>query len=275
MARVALSKRFPVLKPVIEELKILERHFLTRDVKYQLQASAATVEKTTVFSNHKSLLRRRLGASDPAMQEGKIKNLELAVPKFSNLSLEPGQILSFWKILGRASSQNGFVNGMLIADGEAIEGVGGGLCQLANLLYWMALHSPLEVIEHHHHSLDIFPDSGRVLPFGSGASVYYNYLDLQFQNITNHPIGLDVWLSDTHLHGTLWTNVAYLETFKIRETDHCFYRRPNGQVYRRNKLFKHRIDRRTGALLERRLMTENDSRVLYEPSDMQILELPI
>lgn len=272
MARVALSKRFPVLKPMIEELKIFERHWHTRDAKYQLKSNAFTLEKTTVFSNHKSLLRRRLGASDPAMQEGKIKNLEIAVPKFSKLTLEPGQILSFWKTLGRASSQNGFVGGMLISDGAAIEGVGGGLCQLANLLYWMALHSPLEVIEHHHHSLDIFPDSGRVLPFGSGASVYYNYLDLQFQNTTKHKIGLDVWLTDTHLHGTLWTDAAYPETFKIRETDHCFYRRPNGQVYRRNKLFKHRIDRRTGQLLEQRLMTENDSLVLYEPNNVEILE---
>ncbi|MFJ8513275.1 VanW family protein [Lysinibacillus xylanilyticus] len=47
-------------------------------------------------------------------------------------------------------------------------GVGGGICQLANLLYWMALHTPLIVTERHHHSFDPFPDSGRTLPFGSG-----------------------------------------------------------------------------------------------------------
>jgi vancomycin resistance protein VanW len=96
---------------------------------------------------------------------------------------------------------------------------------------------------------------------------------LQLQNTTSQVIGLDVWLSETHLHGMLWTDAVYPETFKVRETDHCFYRRPNGQVYRRNKLFKHRIDRCTGQLLEQRLITENDSRVLYEPSNVEILEL--
>jgi vancomycin resistance protein VanW len=29
--------------------------------------------------------------------------------------------------------------------------VGGGLCQFTNLLHWVALHSPLEIAEHHHH----------------------------------------------------------------------------------------------------------------------------
>ena len=50
--------------------------------------------------------------------------------------------------------------------GEVKTSIGGGICQLANLLYWMALHTPLEVIERHHHSFDPFPDSGRTLPFG-------------------------------------------------------------------------------------------------------------
>ena len=47
--------------------------------------------------------------------------------------------------------------------------MGGGLCQLANLLYWMALHTPLAVVERHHHSFDPFPDENRTLPSGRAA----------------------------------------------------------------------------------------------------------
>ncbi len=266
MARVALSKRFPVLRPAIEELKILERHWRTRGSAYQISQTAHTLPRTTVFSAHHSLLRRRLGESDPNMQLGKLHNLRLAAPKFAHLRLESGQTLSFWKILGRASSRNGFVDGMLIADGQAINGVGGGLCQLANLLYWMALHSPLTIREHHHHSLDLFPDSGRVLPFGSGASVYYNYIDLQLENPCSDTLGLHVWLTDTHLHGTLWTDAAHPHSYKVRERDHCFYRRSDGAIYRSNTLEQHRFERRTGQLLTRRVIAHNDSRVLYIPS---------
>ena len=266
MARVAFPKRFPALKPAIEELKILERHWQTRSSAYRLEQTAHTLLRTTVFSQHHSLLRRRLGESDPSMQLGKLHNLRLAAPKFAHLRLESGQTLSFWKVLGRASSRNGFVDGMLIADGRAVEGVGGGLCQLANLLYWMALHSPLTIAEHHHHSLDLFPDSGRVLPFGSGASVYYNYIDLQLHNPTPHALGLHVWLADTHLHGTLWTDAAHPYSYKVRERDHCFYRRSDGAIYRSNTLEQHQYDRRTGQLLTRCVITHNDSRVLYAPS---------
>jgi vancomycin resistance protein VanW len=50
----------------------------------------------------------------------------------------------------------------------------------------LALHSPLEIKERHHHSFDPFPDENRVLPFGRGASIFYNYVDLRFINPTQH-----------------------------------------------------------------------------------------
>ena len=83
---------------------------------------------------------------------------------------------------------------------------GGGICQLANLLYWMTLHTPLVVTERHHHSFDPFPDSGRTLPFGSGASVYYNYVDLRMYNPTSHSFQIKVWLTDKHLKGAIFSN---------------------------------------------------------------------
>jgi vancomycin resistance protein VanW len=271
--RTPLSKRFPALKPLIEELKILERTHQTSGAIYRLRHDAETLERVTVFSRHKSLLRRKLGETD--LIDGKIHNLRVAVPKFAYLRLEPGQVLSFWKLLGRASAANGFTSGMLIQDGTVTQGIGGGLCQLANLLYWMALHSPLEVLEHHHHSLDIFPDSGRVLPFGSGASVYYNYVDVRLRNATPHPLGLHVWLSDSHLHGILWTNAAHPHSYKIVERDHAFYRRSDGTIYRRNTLHQVVHDRRTGQLVGERIVTRNDSRVLYQPSTgIEVLPAP-
>ncbi len=274
MPRTPLSKRFPALKPAIEELKILERTHQTSGARYRLQHDAETLERVTVFSRHKSLLRRKLGETQ--LLDGKIHNLQIAVPKFTHLRLEPGQVLSFWKLLGRVSAAHGFTSGMLIQDGTVTQGIGGGLCQLANLLYWMALHSPLEVLEHHHHSVDIFPDSGRVLPFGSGASVYYNYVDLRLRNATPHPLGLHVWLSASHLQGALWTNATHPHSYKIVERDHCFYRRSDGAIYRRNTMHQVVHDRRTGQTVRERLVTRNDSKVLYQPSaGIEILPAPL
>jgi vancomycin resistance protein VanW len=93
---------------------------------------------------------------------------------------------------------------MILEDGKVITGVGDGLCQMANLLYWIFLHSLFEVAENHHYQLDVFPDSGRVLPFGSKAGVMYNYQDLQFRNTTDTTFSFKPYMDEKFLHGTLY-----------------------------------------------------------------------
>jgi vancomycin resistance protein VanW len=79
---------------------------------------------------------------------------------------------------------------MELSFGEARSGIGGGICQLSNLIHWMAIHSPLVVVERSNHSFDPFPDEGRVLPFGSGAAIFYNYVDLVLHNPTDRSFQL-------------------------------------------------------------------------------------
>ena len=56
----------------------------------------------------------------------------------------------------------------MISSGGFRSGVGGGLCQLANMVHWLLLNSPLTVTELHHHSDALFPDERRTVPFGTG-----------------------------------------------------------------------------------------------------------
>ncbi|WP_368659100.1 VanW family protein [Budvicia aquatica] len=64
----------------------------------------------------------------------------------------------------KPSRERGFVEGMELSFGEARSGIGGGICQLSNLIHWMAMHSPLVVIERANHSFDPFPDEGGCCP---------------------------------------------------------------------------------------------------------------
>jgi len=118
------------------------------------------------------------------LQYNKIKNLEIVVKKINGTIIQPGETFSFCKIVGLPTKKKGYKKGMELSFGKAKEGIGGGICQSSNLMYWLALHSALTVNERHHHSYDPFPDDGRVLPFASGATVFYNYLDLQITNNT-------------------------------------------------------------------------------------------
>ncbi len=212
---------------------------------------------------HQSLLRRRLGNSDPQLQENKIKNLQIACPTIDGIVIRPGETFSFWRQLGEATAAKGYHEGMQLSRGEVVRGVGGGLCQLANLLYWMALHTPLEVVERHHHSFDPFPDENRVLPFGSGAGVFFNYIDLRFHNPTDNSFQIKLWLTGEHLKGAVYSDRETPHSYHVFERDHRFILE-NDRNYRENEIWRSVIDRRTGNTVREELIVRNHAEVKYE-----------
>lgn len=212
---------------------------------------------------HQSLLRRRLGNSDPQLQNNKIENLKIACPTIDGLLIRPGETFSFWRQLGEATSDKGYVEGMQLSRGEVVRGVGGGLCQLANLLYWMALHTPLEVTERHHHSFDPFPDEHRVLPFGSGAGVFYNYIDLRFRNPTDTTFQIRLSLTAEHLKGSIRSNRPTPFSYHVVEKAHRFLTEGD-KTFRQNEIWREVIDRRTGDRVADEMIVKNHAEIKYE-----------
>ncbi|WP_409973981.1 VanW family protein [Bacillus sp. Bva_UNVM-123] len=219
---------------------------------------------------HQSLLRRKLGNSDPQLQENKITNLKLAASKLDGILINPGETFSFWELVGKTSRKKGYIEGMLLSMGEVKTGIGGGICQLANLLYWLALHTPLVVIERHHHSFDPFPDEGRVLPFGSGASVFYNYVDLRFKNPTNQPFQIKVWVTNKHLKGAIYTDKEWRYSYHIEERNHTFMKQ-NDKIYRKNEIWRKVVDKKTGNYVDESLLFKNFSEVKYEVAEEKLI----
>lgn len=173
---------------------------------------------------HNSLIRRTLGRVDPVLQDNKAVNLALAAPKINGILIRPGETFSFWHLVGRPSVANGYRTGMVIANAQTGEAVGGGMCQFSNLIHWMVLHAPLTITEQHHHDqFDLFPDFGRQVPFGTGTSIFYNYLDYRFRNDTEQTYQLLVHTTPTHLCGELRTDapLASNTTSRRRTSASC------------------------------------------------------
>ena len=109
------------------------------------------VDRSVNFSNvwidHKSILLRKLKDVDMHLQYNKITNLKLAVAKLDGVVIKPGETFSVWHLVGRPCKWKGYKEGMMIHNGKVGSGIGGGLCQLGNLLYWMALHTDLTIKE--------------------------------------------------------------------------------------------------------------------------------
>jgi len=140
------------------------------------------------------------------------------------------------------------------------------LCQLSNLLHWMVLHTPLTVLERHRHSTDPFPDYRRTVPFGTGATVFYNYLDFALRNDTQYTFQILVSVGAEYLCGEIRCNELPPCVFSVEERNHRF-KAHGDSVYRMNELWRIRKDRRTGEVTGEELLMKNRCRVLYDVSE--------
>lgn len=260
-----MIKQLFVKLPLVYQLRVLQLRLkrASRNLFVNFANERLVDHLPYVVKRHQSLLRRKLGASDPLLQENKITNLRIALHSLDGIVLKPGETFSFWHLIGKPTASKGYIDGLQLSQGEVKTGIGGGLCQLANLLFWLALHTPLEIAERHHHSFDPFPDEHRVLPFGSGASVFFNYIDLRFRNPTDHPFQFHVWLTDQHLKGIVFCASELPFSYHVEERNHQFHHK-DGKNYRENEIWRRVIDKRTGNLVKEELLIHNYSEVKYE-----------
>ncbi len=274
MSRKQFCEISPLTYRISTEKEILKRH-----VKDLLHKTTFAHERTdsplpVLIYSHNSLIRRRLGNVDMRLQENKATNLALAVKRIDGLIIHPGETFSVWKMIGRTTQRKGYKEGLTIAKGRPDKGIGGGLCQLSNLIHWMVLHSELTITEHHHHdALDLFPDFGRQIPFGTGTSISYNYIDYRIKNETENTYQLRLRVDDEYLRGELRAMQQLPHTFHIHARNE-FFSRENGIVYRNGEVYRDVIDRRTGVVVDSTLIRTNHARVMYDcPPDMVIRDV--
>ena len=197
----------PIERSTLRRLCGREYYILKRKVQWHFSSTKFSkvrdVECPYKVIEHKSMLLRKLKDVDMYLQHNKITNLRLAIALIDGVVIRPDETFSIWKLVGRPSARKGYKEGMMIHNGKVRTGVGGGLCQLGNLLYWMTLHTPLSVAERWRQSYDVFPDSNRTVPFACGATLAYNYIDLQLKNNTDKNFKINLWLDNEYLHGII------------------------------------------------------------------------
>lgn len=198
------------------------------------------------IKKHASLIRRRLGNVDMQLQENKAVNLSLAAPCIDRVLIRPGEIFSFWTLVGDPSARRGFPGRpgdrrrqdrqrrgrryVPVHQPDPLDG---------------AAQRPGHHRAHHHDGMDLFPDYGRQIPFGTGTSILYNYLDYRFQNNTDRTYQLTVWTDGEYLHGELLADRPQQYSYHIECRNEFFSREEDG-VYRNNEIWRHKIDVHTG-----------------------------
>lgn len=267
-------KLFCEISPLTYKISVKKNIFL-RKIKDALSrqrfARIKSYEKLPVMIyKHASLIRRRLGNTDLELQENKAVNLALSAPKVNGILIRPGETFSFWHLIGPDTARHGYKVGLTISNNKPSTGVGGGHCQFTNLIHWMVLHSDLTIVEHHHHDgFDLFPDYKRQIPFGTGTSIVYNYLDYRFRNDTDNVYQLLVYTDGEYLQGELRASKEQKSTYHIC-AENEFFSKEDGIVFRNGTVIRKKIEKRSGVCIHEETIRTNHARVMYDTSGLEI-----
>ena len=260
-------KLFCELGPVFYKISVFKertkRNIKNSLGKYKLATKKLDYELPVIIKSHTSIILRKLHNVDMQLQVNKKTNLKIASKKINKLVIHPGEIFSFWYLVGEATKKYGYKKGLVISKTGFRSEVGGGLCQLANMIHYLVLNSPLEVVELHHHSDALFPDDRRRVPFGTGTSVFYNYLDYRFKNTLDQNIQILIWVDNDVLCGELRSEKEIPYRYKLVEENHHF-KKEGEKYYRISQVYRITIDKKTKKEIKKEMILDNHSEVMYD-----------
>lgn len=119
---------------------------------------------------------------DP-QETNRVQNIKMGAKKLTGTVVQPGEIFSFNQVVGPRKKERGFKQAPEIVNGEVVDGIGGGVCQVSSTLYNAVLLADLPIVERVHHSQPVsYVDLGR------GAAVYDGQLDFKFKNKAENPV---------------------------------------------------------------------------------------
>ena len=110
-------------------------------------------------------------------------NIALASKKINGTVVMPGETFSYNTTVGKRTAAAGFKGAASYVNGEVVDSIGGGICQVSSTLYNAVLLANLEIVERTNHGYD----TGYV-PVSRDATVSWGGPDFKFKNSRDYPI---------------------------------------------------------------------------------------
>ena len=130
--------------------------------------------------------------------DSRVFNVALAASKLNNYVLLPGEVFSAGAVIGANRANSGYKAAIVLVNGEPVEDIGGGVCQVVSTLYNAALKAEVPILQRHSHSAPV----SYVDP-GFDATVAGDYLDLKFKNHTQRPMLITTQMEKGRLTTTI------------------------------------------------------------------------
>ncbi len=125
-------------------------------------------------------------------------NVKLAGQAVSGTVLNDGDVFDYNKVVGKRTKERGFGEAATYVNGETVNTVGGGICQVSSTVYLATLLANLEIVERYNHRF--YPG---YITLGMDATVSWGGPEFRFKNNTGYPIRIDVSYADSKLTVTI------------------------------------------------------------------------
>lgn len=126
-------------------------------------------------------------------------NLAVGAGKINGRVLMPGEVLSGYECLQPFTIENGYKTAAAYENGQVVDSIGGGVCQIATTLYDAALQAEMEIVQRQNHSMIVT----YVKP-SMDAAIAGTYKDIKIKNNYSTPVYIEGYTSGKKLIFTIY-----------------------------------------------------------------------
>lgn len=126
-------------------------------------------------------------------------NITVGASKINGRVLMPGEILSGYECLQPFTTANGYRTAAAYENGQVVDSIGGGVCQISTTLYNAALLSEIEIVQRQNHSMSV----SYVKP-SMDSAIAGTYKDLKIKNNYSTPIYVEGYTTGKQLTFTIY-----------------------------------------------------------------------
>ena len=150
----------------------------------------------------------------------RINNIQLVADKLNGHIMLPGEVFSYNDYVGQRTREAGFQVAQAYSDGQVVEALGGGICQVSSTLYCATLYARLETLSRTNHYFKV-----SYIDYGLDATVSWGQPDFKFRNNRDYPIMIQAYTNPDESTLTIEVWGTDMDGYDVR------LRHTSGEVY--------------------------------------------
>lgn len=164
----------------------------TKDFDAKIEASGSTVAPEITAASAKEQYKT-IGSftTNTTSNKNRNTNVRLAAEAINGTVIKPGHEFSFNETVGQRTEAKGYKGAAAYNNGEVVQEIGGGVCQVSTTLYNAVFKAGLKISYRRSHTFE----PNYVTP-GRDATVSYEQPDFKFINTSSTAIGLRASYAD-------------------------------------------------------------------------------